>query len=445
MHDLLHSLTGISKSLPEHFAKGSGGANLETETDFQSLMSEAGTATVSEPAIDTESYGDVTIEIEDLVSALNDQPIAPDDHSSGDLRGDGLASIWPENAPDQTTAEMAPFVVEGPDFSTETYFSGEPTKGDTLLERFQDQKPAGEQEASAEQRFAQTPLPAETVETANATAVEGATPRLADRIVAENLRHYTDAQRSLKIDPQHGTAAQSSTVGTVFSDSVFGIAHSETAEGGELEKALANSSAKNLVAGDKVINAAPKAQLIFNAVQQTTSDLDKKASASVDLSTQQEELLIEGLQGITSSTGNSSTETMRAAVAPTGVAQTTVQQITLGLQNMKDGSIELQLNPEELGRVKLNLDNSEGQMKISIIAERAETADLLRRNLDQLSAELMTAGLEGVVISFGENTADSGEQPQQSTSHSEQNPEQPIQSTFIHGPIAISEGVDLRI
>lgn len=444
MHDLLHSLTGISKSLPEHFAKDRIASNPEAETDFQSLLSKAGIAAVSGPAASSESQGGATIAIEDLVSALIDLPIASDDHTNGEPRGDIPAVIWPENASDQATTEVTPFILERDDFSAATSISGKPPERDIPLKGIHDQKPTSEHE-SVEQLSAQTPQTTKTVEVANATTVESATPRLAANTIAENSRRHTDVQGLAKIASQNGTASQHSTVGMVFSDSVVGVANSEAPEGDEIEKALASSSAKNLVAGDKVAAEAPKAQLVFHGVRQPLNNLDKNASDSVDLRGSQEELLIEGLPGITSNTGHSSTGTIQAATAPTGIAQTTVQQITFALQNMKDGSIELQLNPEELGRVKLNLDNSEGQMKISIIAERAETADLLRRNLDQLSAELMTAGLEGVVISFGENTADSGEQPQQSTSHSEQNPEQPIQSTFIHGPIAISEGVDLRI
>jgi flagellar hook-length control protein FliK len=63
--------------------------------------------------------------------------------------------------------------------------------------------------------------------------------------------------------------------------------------------------------------------------------------------------------------------------------------------------VELSLNPEELGRVRLSLLPGDGTMTVSIIAERGETLDLMRRHIDVLAQDFRQIGYDNIKFSFG--------------------------------------------
>lgn len=64
-------------------------------------------------------------------------------------------------------------------------------------------------------------------------------------------------------------------------------------------------------------------------------------------------------------------------------------------------SVEIALDPEELGRVQMNLKTRGDVLTLTIIAERPETVDLMRRHIDQLSSEFRQMGYADVTFSFG--------------------------------------------
>ncbi|SFS19170.1 flagellar hook-length control protein FliK [Yoonia litorea] len=85
-------------------------------------------------------------------------------------------------------------------------------------------------------------------------------------------------------------------------------------------------------------------------------------------------------------------------------------QVATSIIQAPGGATEIALNPEELGRVKLSLTATEGAVTLSLLAERPETADLLRRHIDVLSQEFRALGYADITFSFGENGTAS-EQP----------------------------------
>ncbi|MCE8538590.1 flagellar hook-length control protein FliK [Ruegeria pomeroyi] len=64
-------------------------------------------------------------------------------------------------------------------------------------------------------------------------------------------------------------------------------------------------------------------------------------------------------------------------------------------------SVEIALDPEELGRVQMNLKTRGDTLTLTIFAERPETVELMRRNIDQLSSEFRQMGYADVSFSFG--------------------------------------------
>lgn len=102
------------------------------------------------------------------------------------------------------------------------------------------------------------------------------------------------------------------------------------------------------------------------------------------------------------------TQLPRSQSVPTPQAQGIAQQMAAAARQVAPGSIELRLYPEELGRVRLQFDISEQALVVSITAERSETADLMRRHLDQLAREMQALGYRDVSFRFGGNGGSAG-------------------------------------
>ncbi|MDT8858000.1 flagellar hook-length control protein FliK [Paracoccaceae bacterium Fryx2] len=66
------------------------------------------------------------------------------------------------------------------------------------------------------------------------------------------------------------------------------------------------------------------------------------------------------------------------------------------------GPVELTLAPEELGRLRMTLHQDGDSIRVTLLVERAETLDLLRRHGDQLWQEFRQAGFTGGSLSFGQ-------------------------------------------
>ena len=59
---------------------------------------------------------------------------------------------------------------------------------------------------------------------------------------------------------------------------------------------------------------------------------------------------------------------------------------------LPDRPVEITLNPEELGKLRMTVMTSEGAISVSLLAERAETTELLRRHIEILSQEFQALG-----------------------------------------------------
>lgn len=80
--------------------------------------------------------------------------------------------------------------------------------------------------------------------------------------------------------------------------------------------------------------------------------------------------------------------------------QAVATQIAEGAKLLREGQVEITLYPEELGRVRLTMTPSEAGMAVSLIAERPETLDLMRRHIDLLAEELSQQGFESLSFDF---------------------------------------------
>lgn len=68
-----------------------------------------------------------------------------------------------------------------------------------------------------------------------------------------------------------------------------------------------------------------------------------------------------------------------------------------------DRPVEITLSPEELGRVRLTLTTHDGALTMMIQADRSETLDLMRRNIDSLAQDFRDLGYQELSFSFGQD------------------------------------------
>lgn len=143
--------------------------------------------------------------------------------------------------------------------------------------------------------------------------------------------------------------------------------------------------------------------------------------------------------------GKALTQTLPTQDSTEGVGR----QIASALMLQPDRPIELTLSPEELGRVRLTLTSIDGGISVAIIAERAETLDLMRRNIDMLARDFREMGYGSVAFSFGNQPRQGQGDPSPDPTHEEPTPAAVANWTVaIAGPIRLtvtgSGGLDLR-
>ncbi|WP_193789475.1 flagellar hook-length control protein FliK [Salipiger sp. CCB-MM3] len=104
------------------------------------------------------------------------------------------------------------------------------------------------------------------------------------------------------------------------------------------------------------------------------------------------------------STASAQTETRSIAAAkeghPAPKTQPQIRQLAEAIIGAEEGSVELQLEPEELGRVSFNVKHSDQGVTLHITADRPETLELLRRHAEQLARYLQEHGYQNSSFSF---------------------------------------------
>ena len=91
--------------------------------------------------------------------------------------------------------------------------------------------------------------------------------------------------------------------------------------------------------------------------------------------------------------------------APQQVAQAQTQaliqaQVVEAVRTSSNNDIEVRLEPEELGRLRIIMSPREGGMHVLVLAERSETLDLMRRHSDEFGGYLSDGGYKDAEIEF---------------------------------------------
>ncbi len=90
----------------------------------------------------------------------------------------------------------------------------------------------------------------------------------------------------------------------------------------------------------------------------------------------------------------------RATTPAAPVATQITAQLPQLLTKVDKQTIELRLDPPELGRVTIHLTTNDQQVTAQVIADRPDTVDLMRRHAELLTATLARAGFSQADLSF---------------------------------------------
>lgn len=139
-----------------------------------------------------------------------------------------------------------------------------------------------------------------------------------------------------------------------------------------------------------------------------------------------------------------------AAIPRADLPRHIAQQVADVAMRAADGPVDLHMNPEELGKVRISMAMAEGGITVTILAERPETLDLMRRHIDQLNQEFRQLGYGLISFSFGQHNQRQDNQqdnqsdstPNQAASAKSDDQPGPILSDGGHGH---KNGLDLRI
>ncbi|MCV6591646.1 MAG: flagellar hook-length control protein FliK [Silicimonas sp.] len=139
-----------------------------------------------------------------------------------------------------------------------------------------------------------------------------------------------------------------------------------------------------------------------------------------------------------------------SAVRNDPAARPVLTQLVQAARSAIDGMVEVKLSPEELGRVRMTMSGSDAGLGMNVIvtAERPETLDLIRRNIDLFAADLAEQGFTDLNFSFGGDMTggegdDSGGESGQTASS--QAPQSVFEARIDSSNVASDGRVDLRL
>jgi flagellar hook-length control protein FliK len=109
-----------------------------------------------------------------------------------------------------------------------------------------------------------------------------------------------------------------------------------------------------------------------------------------------------GATGIDRPVSGTGSAIQAAQSASTESARHIASQISVSVSQGHGKTTEILLNPEELGRVRLTISAGEGALTLTVLADRPETQELLRRHIDVLAQEFKALGYQDLAFAFAE-------------------------------------------
>lgn len=136
--------------------------------------------------------------------------------------------------------------------------------------------------------------------------------------------------------------------------------------------------------------------------------------------------------------------TQTSPIAP-ALAHSNQLALSDALISLKDDGarIDVTLSPEELGRVTLKLETGSAGHNLTVMVDRVETAELVKRHMQELSEQLADLGYDSLSFAFGSND-DGTSSSREHSSVSSLSEDFQAQPKTIHIG-SLSSGLDIRI
>lgn len=154
----------------------------------------------------------------------------------------------------------------------------------------------------------------------------------------------------------------------------------------------------------------PSKDVVFNGVSQQDAPLSRQRGASVlaPRIEEPEDPKIDPLPAVTEPRAPQATSGLQLRVHRHETAMQVIRQIGEAIVDRGGDVVELRLEPEELGHVRFRMTGGEHALSMTILADRPETLDLLRRHVDQLARHLDDLGCSATQFRFGEGSGQGG-------------------------------------
>lgn len=133
-----------------------------------------------------------------------------------------------------------------------------------------------------------------------------------------------------------------------------------------------------------------------------------------------------------------------------------VKQIADAVRTSDKNVIEITMDPPELGRLRLTMNETAGVMNITISTEQSATSDLMRRHIELLRRDFVEMGYDSVSFSFEQDDMTGqrhSEQPDKtgesgstgSADHADTANADPETTSPQQQPTGVSAGLDIRL
>ncbi|WP_375173969.1 flagellar hook-length control protein FliK [Pseudooceanicola sp.] len=96
------------------------------------------------------------------------------------------------------------------------------------------------------------------------------------------------------------------------------------------------------------------------------------------------------------------TPTRATPLPHSDLAGRVADQLAQAARQLSGGPVDITLNPEELGRVRMHLSPGDAGLTLVVTAERSETLELMRRHIDTLAQEYRALGYASLEFAFGQ-------------------------------------------
>lgn len=141
-----------------------------------------------------------------------------------------------------------------------------------------------------------------------------------------------------------------------------------------------------------------------------------------------------------------------AAMLRTEIPNHVAQQLVQAMHRQPERTVEIALNPAELGRVRMKLSTTETGIVVSILADRPETLDLMRRNINDLGESFADLGYDDIAFAFGQNETPTDASQDDQSDHAassaidlDEQPSSKIEPLDTPRLILSGDGIDLRL